>query len=150
MPSPYQNQFWLIVQWTPRKKLKWSFDLEHNNCTSIKIHLKTLSGSFCPSQYMLIGCKTAHTILLVRNCESTLCSTWLFAWLLVFKTDFFLSAILGVCSWSESSLTYDGLSCSEIGLKTNDQWLILQKNNYSLHDISIHTYFGRTGIKSKL
>ena len=56
--------------------------------------------------------------------------------------DHFLSTVLGVCSWSQSSLTHDGLSCSEIGLKTNGRSLVLQKNNYSLYDISKRTYFG--------
>ena len=54
-----------------------------------------------------------------------------------------------VCSWSQSSLTHDGLSCSEICLKTNDRRLILQKNNYNLYDISKRTYFGRIDIKLK-
>ena len=45
------------------------------------------------------------------------------------QLDYFLSTVLGVWPWSQSLLTHDGLSCSEIGLKTNDRRIILQKNN---------------------
>ena len=61
----------------------------------------------------------------------------------------FLSTVLGVCSWPQSSLTHNGLRCSEFGLKANGRCLILQENNYNLYNISKRTCFSRIGINGK-